>query len=98
MSLLFVTSPRVSLITSRIAHAVLARRRLLHQIAYALHDGTRPRSIPDDALRRPPNFVQSRWVEAKPAERRLGVGEGRGDRLVHFISDRRGKFPQRRNP
>ena len=64
----FATSKLDDFLDRRIdVHAVIAQRRFLDEIAYALDDVPRPRGVPDDALERLPNFVQFRWVEAKKA-------------------------------
>ena len=57
----------------------------------------RPPSL-DNRLKRLSRFVQIRRLAPSQRKRRLGVGDRRGDRLVHFMGDRRRELPRRGDP
>ena len=70
-------------------------RRLFDESANPADDGACPVAVPDNAVERLPDLIQIRRVGAQPAQRRLGVGDRSGDRLVHFMGDRRRELPHR---
>ena len=78
-------------------HPVLPWRRLFDELTDPADDVAGAIAVLDDASERLPRLLQMRWLTIQPAQRRLGVGDRRGDRLVHFMGDRGGELPHRRD-
>ena len=70
---------------------------LVHERADALDHFARPIAVLDDRLQGAARFVQVGRVAVEPAQACGGVGDDGGERLVHFMGDRRGEFAQRRH-
>ena len=73
----------------------LHRDAVLHR--FPDHLG-RSMAVLSDASERLPHLLQIRRSTIQPSQRRLGIGDRRGDRLVHFMGDRCGELPHRCNP
>jgi hypothetical protein len=77
--------------------AILPWRGSFDEITDAADDVARSIAVLDYARERLPHLLQIRWPTIQPAQRCLGVGDRRSDRLVHFMSDRGGEVPHCRN-
>src|SRR5215469_2657503 len=69
-------------------------RRFLDEITDATGDVARTIAVLDDATERLPYLLQIGRRAIQPTQRRLGVADGPGDGLVHFMDDRCRQLPQ----
>jgi len=66
----------------------LPRRRILDQRADPAEDFTGPATLLDDGIDRLASFVENRWLDVKPAQSGIRVGDHRANRLIDFMGDR----------
>ena len=69
--------------------AILSGRRFFDVITNPADDVARSMAVLDDASERLPHLLQIRRSTIQKAQCRLGVDDGGGDGLFHFMGDRR---------
>ncbi len=77
------------------AHQLSLCSALLEEEASSADDLCRARCIFDDSSRSLACLCNIGLIARKPPQTRIGIGDRRGNRLIHFVRQRGGQFSQR---
>src|SRR5262249_36612748 len=79
-------------------YSLLLQRRLLEERSNPVDDVVRSVAVSDDAIERVAYLLEIRRVLAHPVHCRGGVVDDGGDRVTHFMGDRRRELPDGCDP